>query len=163
MIKLILITNLIISMMFMSMKSPLSSNLLILIQSIMLTMMINLINKTSWIAFMLIILYIGGLMIIFLYISSIAFNEINFNKNFMSMFIKMTLIYILIMMIKNNLILENFNYENNYIFEDNFYLLNMFFIPNYYMIYFIIMILFFMLILIIWMLKNNKGPIRQKN
>nr|ARH10730.1 NADH dehydrogenase subunit 6 [Laingia psammae] len=163
MIKIIFLINLFISMMLTLMKSPLTSNLLILIQSIMLTTMINLINKTSWIAFMLIIIYIGGLMIIFLYISSIAFNEINFFKNFKKLLMKLILITTFIITFKNNLILENFKFQNYYLFEDNFYILNMFMIPNHYMIYFIIIILFFMLILIIWMLKNNKGPIRQKN
>nr|QZZ81781.1 NADH dehydrogenase subunit 6 [Periphyllus diacerivorus] len=163
MTKIIMLTNLFISLMMTSLKSPLSSNLLILIQSITLTMMINLINKTSWIAFMLMILYVGGLMIIFLYISSIAFNEINLNKNLKSVIMKITLILIISMMFKNNLKMENFNFENKYLFEDNFFILNMFNMPNNLMIYFIMMILFFMLILIIWMLKNNKGPIRQKN
>nr|APP87493.1 NADH dehydrogenase subunit 6 [Periphyllus acerihabitans] len=163
MIKIIMMINLFISMLLTLMKSPLMSNLLILTQSIFLTLLINLINKTSWIAFMLFILYVGGLMIIFLYISSIAFNEINLNKKFKILILKMMLMTTIMMFFKNNFILENFKYENKYFFEDNFYILNMFNLPNNLMIYFIMMILFFMLILIIWMLKNNKGPIRQKN
>nr|AKM70037.1 NADH dehydrogenase subunit 6 [Periphyllus koelreuteriae] len=163
MTKIIMLINLIISLLMTSMKSPLSSNLLILTQSITLTMLINLINKTSWIAFMLTILYVSGLMIIFLYISSIAFNEINLNKNFKSMIIKIMLILLISYYLKTYLNMENFKFENNYLFEDNFFILNMFNLPNNMMIYFIMMILFFMLILIIWMLKNNKGPIRQKN
>jgi len=69
----------------------------------------------------------------------------------------------LIFYLKLNLNLENFNYENKFIFEDNFNLLNIFIIPNNLIIYLIILILFFILILIIWILKINKGPIRQKN
>jgi len=59
--------------------------------------------------------------------------------------------------------IENIKYENKFLFEDNFYLLNIFIIPNNILIYIIIFILFFILILIIWILKINKGPIRQKN
>lgn len=145
------------------MKSPLRANLIILGQSIFLTLIINLINKTSWISFILFILYIGGLIIIFLYISGIAFNELNIIKNYKNIIIKILLIIITTYLIKPLIILENFNFENNYLFEDNFYLINIFILPNNLIIYFILFILFFILILIIWILKNNKGPIRQKS
>nr|AKM70076.1 NADH dehydrogenase subunit 6 [Myzus persicae] len=163
MLKIILFTNLIMAIMLTMMKSPISSNLIILIQTMTLTMMINLINKTAWISFMIFILYIGGLMIIFLYISSIAFNELNINKNYKNMIFKLIIIFFMLMYFKMSLNMENMNYENKFMFEDNFYLLNMFMMPNNLMIYMIMFILFFMLILIIWMLKINKGPIRQKN
>nr|QUO99345.1 NADH dehydrogenase subunit 6 [Melanaphis sacchari] len=162
-IKFILLINLFMAIMLTMMKSPISSNLIILIQTMTLTMMINMIMKTSWISLMIFILYIGGLMIIFLYISSIAFNELNINKNYKKFFLKLIFTLMLIFYIKLNLNLENFSFENKFIFEDNYYLMNMFMLPNNLMIYFIMLILFFMLILIIWMLKINKGPIRQKN
>nr|AFI13777.1 NADH dehydrogenase subunit 6 [Diuraphis noxia] len=162
MLKFIMLTNLIMAITLTMMKSPLSSNLIILIQTLSLTLMINLINKTSWISFMIFILYIGGLMIIFLYISSIAFNELNINKNFKNLIYKLIFIILVLMYFKMSLNLNNMNYENKFIFEDNFYMLNMFILPNNLMMYMIMFILFFMLILIIWMLKINKGPIRQK-
>nr|AFI13782.1 NADH dehydrogenase subunit 6 [Diuraphis noxia] len=163
MLKFIMLTNLIMAITLTMMKSPLSSNLIILIQTLSLTLMINLINKTSWISFMIFILYIGGLMIIFLYISSIAFNELNINKNFKNLIYKLIFIILVLMYFKMSLNLNNMNYENKFMFEDNFYMLNMFILPNNLMMYMIMFILFFMLILIIWMLKINKGPIRQKN
>nr|QZR92100.1 NADH dehydrogenase subunit 6 [Uroleucon erigeronensis] len=163
MLKIILLINLIMAIILTMMKSPISSNLIILIQTMTLTLMINLINKTAWISFMIFILYIGGLMIIFLYISSIAFNELNINKNYKNMIFKILFLSLMLLMFKLSMNIENMNYENKFIFEDNFYLLNMFNMPNNMMIYLIMFILFFMLILIIWMLKINKGPIRQKN
>nr|UFY97909.1 NADH dehydrogenase subunit 6 [Hyalopterus pruni] len=163
MLKFILLINLTMAILLTMAKSPISSNLIILIQTITLTLMINLITKTAWISLMVFILYIGGLMIIFLYISSIAFNELNINKNYKMMIFKLISMMILIFYFKLNFNLENFNFENKFNFEDNFNLLNMFMLPNNLMIYLIILILFFMLILIIWMLKINKGPIRQKN
>nr|YP_010029346.1 NADH dehydrogenase subunit 6 [Aphis spiraecola]QOU10379.1 NADH dehydrogenase subunit 6 [Aphis spiraecola] len=162
MFKFILLTNLILAISLTMMKSPISSNLIILIQTMMLTLMINMINKTAWISFMIFILYIGGLMIIFLYISSIAFNEFNINKNYKNMLIKSIFLTMFILYFKLYFNMENFFYENKLLFEDNFNLINMFIMPNNLMIYLIMMILFFMLILIIWMLKINKGPIRQK-
>nr|YP_009400240.1 NADH dehydrogenase subunit 6 [Floraphis choui]ARW70240.1 NADH dehydrogenase subunit 6 [Floraphis choui] len=162
-IKMILLMNLLSSIIIITLKSPLKSNLMILFQTILLTMMINLINKTSWISFMIFILYIGGLMIIFLYISSISFNEININKNYLNNIFKLILMIIIIYWFKIFMLMENFKFNNNFLFEDNFFMMNMFNSPNNLMMYFIMMILFIMLILIIWMLKFNKGPIRQKN
>lgn len=131
-------------------------------QSILLTLIINLIIKTSWISFILFILYIGGLIIIFLYISRIAFNELNINKNYLITLIKLLIIFILFFIINFLFPFEIFNFENNFIYEDNFYIINIFITPNNLIIYFIIIVLFIILILIIWLLKNNKGPIRQK-
>nr|YP_009400318.1 NADH dehydrogenase subunit 6 [Floraphis meitanensis]ARW70370.1 NADH dehydrogenase subunit 6 [Floraphis meitanensis] len=162
-IKMILLMNLLSSIIIITLKSPLKSNLMILFQTILLTMMINLINKTSWISFMIFILYIGGLMIIFLYISSISFNEININKNYLNNIFKLILMIIIIYWFKIFMLMENFKFNNNFLFEDNFFMMNLFNSPNNLMMYFIMMILFIMLILIIWMLKFNKGPIRQKN
>lgn len=133
-----------------------------MIQTITLTLLINLINKTAWISFIIFILYIGGLIIIFLYISRIAFNELNINKNYKNIIYKILFSSLILLIFKLSINIENINYENKYIFEDNFYLLNIFIIPNNLIIYLIIFILFFILILIIWILKINKGPIRQK-
>lgn len=128
----------------------------------MLTLIINIINKTAWISFIIFILYIGGLIIIFLYISRIAFNEFNINKNYKNILIKSIFLTIFILYFKLYFNIENFFYENKLLFEDNFNLINIFIIPNNLIIYLIIIILFFILILIIWILKINKGPIRQK-
>lgn len=155
--------NLLISFLIINIKSPLSSNLIILIQSILLITLINIINKTSWISFIIFILYIGGLIIIFLYISRIAFNEFNIIKNYKNLIIQFSIFIILIFIKYKIPILENFNFENNFIFEDNFFFINIFSNPNNLIIYFIILILFYLLIIIIWILKNNKGPIRQNN
>nr|BCM73192.1 NADH dehydrogenase subunit 6 [Chaetosiphon fragaefolii] len=160
--KFILLTNLMMAIMLTMMKSPISSNLIILIQTMTLTLMINLINKTAWISFMIFILYISGLMIIFLYISSIAFNELNLNKNYKNMMFKLIIILSMMFYFKTSFNMENMNYENKFMFEDNFYMMNMFMLPNNMLIYMIMFILFFMLIMIIWLLKINKGPIRQK-
>lgn len=161
-IKLIIILNLLISIILILTKTPLKANITILLQTILITLITNLINKTSWISFIIFILYVRGLIIIFLYISRIAFNELNLNKKFNNIIIKIIFIYIIILFIKNSITKENFQFENNILFEDNKYLLNIFYIPNNLIIYFIILILLFILIIIIWLLKNKKGPLRQK-
>lgn len=97
-----------------------------------------------------------------MYISRIAFNEFNINKNYKNILFKLILLIIFISYFKLYFNIENFYYENKFINENNFNLLNIFIIPNNLIIYFIILILFFILILIIWILKINKGPIRQK-
>ena len=94
-------------------------------------------------------MYIGGLIIIFLYISGIAFNEFNIIKNYKNIINKILFILLIRYLIKPLIMVENFNFEDNLFFEDNFYLINIFIIPNNLIIYFILFILFFILILII--------------
>nr|AKM70102.1 NADH dehydrogenase subunit 6 [Macropodaphis sp. YW-2015] len=158
----IFMINLILTKILTMKKPPLSSHLNILDQPMFIIILTNMFNNNSWISYTLFILYVGGLIMSSLHIFSIAFNELNIIKNKKYMlfknFSKLKIFYFM----KNFIILENFKFENKLLFEDNFYLLNMFILPNNMLIYFILIILFFMLILIIWLLKNNKGPIRQK-
>nr|YP_009753974.1 NADH dehydrogenase subunit 6 [Cyphoderus albinus]QIT06455.1 NADH dehydrogenase subunit 6 [Cyphoderus albinus] len=66
---------LIMASMMMVMSNPVAIMLTILIQSMNLTMILWLINKTAWFSFLLFMIFLGGLMVLFIYITSLASNE----------------------------------------------------------------------------------------
>nr|YP_009513825.1 NADH dehydrogenase subunit 6 [Pseudoniphargus carpalis]AXH38203.1 NADH dehydrogenase subunit 6 [Pseudoniphargus carpalis] len=74
--------SLVISVMFLLTISPLFLSLLIILQTITLAVIINMITMTSWFSFMLVMIYLSGMMIIFIYVSSMAANELFFPNNF---------------------------------------------------------------------------------
>nr|YP_008992970.1 NADH dehydrogenase subunit 6 [Leptobelus gazella]AEE89608.1 NADH dehydrogenase subunit 6 [Leptobelus gazella] len=65
----------IMSIMSLMMKSPMSMSTTLLIQTLWSIMLMNTINNYSWIPMITFLTMIGGLLIIFMYMSSITSNE----------------------------------------------------------------------------------------
>nr|YP_009692097.1 NADH dehydrogenase subunit 6 [Hypsauchenia hardwickii]QEG98436.1 NADH dehydrogenase subunit 6 [Hypsauchenia hardwickii] len=100
------------SMMAVTMKNPMSLSIILLTQTMMMILMMNTIFNSSWIPMITFLIMIGGLLIIFMYISSINSNE-KFKLNF-----KMTLMLIFFMigaeeMLNSYQIMEEQMIENN--------------------------------------------------
>nr|YP_009160742.1 NADH dehydrogenase subunit 6 [Pseudoniphargus daviui]CCB84639.2 NADH dehydrogenase subunit 6 [Pseudoniphargus daviui] len=72
--------SIILSLMFLLESSPLFLSLMIILQTITLALIITLFTMSSWFSFMLLMIYLSGMMIVFVYISSIASNEL-FSSN----------------------------------------------------------------------------------
>nr|AXI98750.1 NADH dehydrogenase subunit 6 [Pseudoniphargus sp. 1-Murcia] len=81
MTKFLVLLSLMFSVMFLLSTSPLFLSLMIIAQTISLAFIINTITMTSWFSFMLIMIYLSGMMIIFIYISSMASNELFYLNN----------------------------------------------------------------------------------
>nr|YP_010584118.1 NADH dehydrogenase subunit 6 [Aphidius colemani]UZT28763.1 NADH dehydrogenase subunit 6 [Aphidius colemani] len=109
---------------------PLILSLMLTFYIIIMSLLMNLINSNYWYSYILFLIMIGGLMILFMYFTSIASNNlINFNINFMKyFFLKLILfmIFFLIMVFFNS----KFIYYSNFleilnIFDKNFYLVDL--------------------------------------
>nr|YP_010267117.1 NADH dehydrogenase subunit 6 [Chilkasa falcata]UIF93661.1 NADH dehydrogenase subunit 6 [Chilkasa falcata] len=91
MMKLILsFSIMIISLFMMFLNNPLSMGLMILIQTMMICLLTGMLIKTYWFSYILFLTFLGGLLVLFIYVSSIASNELfkpSFNtKLFMILF-----------------------------------------------------------------------------
>nr|YP_009513837.1 NADH dehydrogenase subunit 6 [Pseudoniphargus stocki]AXH38228.1 NADH dehydrogenase subunit 6 [Pseudoniphargus stocki] len=65
-----------LSMMFLVQSPPLLLSLVIILQTIILASIISMYTMTSWFSFMLLMIYLSGMMIVFIYVSSMASNEL---------------------------------------------------------------------------------------
>nr|QTZ18965.1 NADH dehydrogenase subunit 6 [Azana sp. WQY005] len=81
----------IISFLFMQMKHPMSMGLMLLCQTLLISMIIGLNYKTFWFSYILFLIFIGGMMIMFIYMISLSSNEMFKLK-------KLPILYIIIMM-----------------------------------------------------------------
>nr|WMQ77894.1 NADH dehydrogenase subunit 6 [Ourapteryx ebuleata] len=120
----------IMSIIMLFLNHPLSIGLMILMQTLMMCLLSGMLIKTYWFSYILFLTFLGGLLVLFIYVSSIASNEL-FNLSFnLKMFLMMTMSLIII----NQLYLyfyENINWmnlSNNFSDNDNF--LNMMFFNN---------------------------------
>nr|YP_010313380.1 NADH dehydrogenase subunit 6 [Mamestra brassicae]ULR87007.1 NADH dehydrogenase subunit 6 [Mamestra brassicae] len=81
-------------------NNPLSMGLMILIQTLLTCLLSGMLIKTYWFSYILFLTFLGGLLVLFIYVSSIASNEmfkfmINFKKSLLMSLILMVLIQIM--------------------------------------------------------------------
>nr|ANH54403.1 NADH dehydrogenase subunit 6 [Ephestia kuehniella] len=101
---------------------PLSMGFLLLIQTLFMSMISGMMIKTYWFSYILFLTFLGGLLVLFIYMSSIASNEIfNFPFNFKLLFIFCIFsTFLLSMLLFNNITWMNFfqNHEMVNLFHD---------------------------------------------
>nr|WOW99032.1 NADH dehydrogenase subunit 6 [Dictyopharidae sp. 2 WQW-2023a] len=101
-LKSMLLTNMSILPM---MNHPISMGTMMIIQTMMMCSMHSKISNSSWFCYILFMTIIGGLMIMFMYMASIASNE-KFKPNMKIIFIWMTIFMIMTMLLKSNTVMK---------------------------------------------------------
>nr|AXS65788.1 NADH dehydrogenase subunit 6 [Cucujoidea sp. 22 KM-2017] len=140
-----------VSTMFMLFNHPLMMMIILFFQSINIALFLGKM-KNFWFSYILLLVMIGGLLILFLYMTSFVYNEkIIFSK----------LNYFIIFMIFFTLIInyKTFVYSNNTII----YSINKYF--NYSFIPMFILLMFYLFIVMSAVIKitnNSRGPLRQQ-
>nr|QYC35777.1 NADH dehydrogenase subunit 6 [Vibidia duodecimguttata] len=155
------------STMMMIMKHPLSLGFTILVHTILTCMIMGMMSMNYWFSYILILVMIGGLLVLFIYMTSIASNE-KFKFNNYLLFIIMMMIMLSLMMyyksssffmytnLNNELLTQfelNINFKMNMTKFLNF--------PNSNMFMLIIFYLLIAMIAIVKITKLNFGPLRQ--
>nr|APX40522.1 NADH dehydrogenase subunit 6 [Phyllotreta undulata] len=142
-------------------KHPLSFGMILLIQTMLTCLLTGIINLNFWYSYMLFLILVGGMLILFIYMTSIASNE-KFKINWIGMvFVMMGLVSWGIYLINFMLNISDFYpLEANLNFEIS--LSKYIFYPNILIYFMIIIYLFITLILTVKMTKLTYGPLRQK-
>nr|YP_010478439.1 NADH dehydrogenase subunit 6 [Orosius sp.]UVI59883.1 NADH dehydrogenase subunit 6 [Orosius sp.] len=148
-----------ISMVTFSMKTPMSLGVLLLMMTTLSTILISLIAASAWMPMIMFLMLIGGLLILFMYMSSIASNE-KFNSNIKLLFLSM---FIFILPYEN--LMSEF--INNELLESTMTLESISMIKIYNKKTFMITIMLFLYLLLSMIVvtkitKIFKGPLRSK-
>nr|YP_010987608.1 NADH dehydrogenase subunit 6 [Ochthephilus vulgaris]WON66027.1 NADH dehydrogenase subunit 6 [Ochthephilus vulgaris] len=143
---------------------PLSMGFALLMQVISISLLTNYFMISPWFSYILFLVMVGGMLILFIYMTSLASNE----KFKFSLNLTMTIIVMnMVMMLMNFLFKNNLNMLINHL---NFSKINMFNInmskfflpPTYYTIIIIIIYLLITLIAVVKITNFSMGPLRQK-
>nr|YP_010179707.1 NADH dehydrogenase subunit 6 [Cryptotympana atrata]QUV77450.1 NADH dehydrogenase subunit 6 [Cryptotympana atrata] len=159
--KIILLSMTMFSINFLFMKHPLSMGFILLLQTILSSVVLSY-NMCSYIySYILILIFIGGMLILFMYMASIASNEkFFFSMKLILMSMLMTLIvYSYMLMID----LEYMNLNKMiYLIDDQeeFFMNKMFSFPSGIMILVMVIYLLFTLIVIVNIIKIKIAPLR---
>nr|YP_009045478.1 NADH dehydrogenase subunit 6 [Argynnis childreni]AHA03829.1 NADH dehydrogenase subunit 6 [Argynnis childreni] len=164
-----------ISIFMFFMNHPLSMGLMILIQTLLTCMLSGMLINTYWFSYILFLIFLGGLLVLFIYVSSIASNEMFKISSLNKMLFSMTIFYIILISIyfKNNLNFMNFyfndemmNFFNLLSFTNNEYNFNLMKLYNeqtYFLMMMMIIYLFITLIAVVKITNIFFGPLRSYN
>nr|QZI85909.1 NADH dehydrogenase subunit 6 [Aromia bungii]UUL71584.1 NADH dehydrogenase subunit 6 [Aromia bungii]UZA66538.1 NADH dehydrogenase subunit 6 [Aromia bungii] len=165
---LILTTMVINSMMFLFMTHPLSLGLILLIQTLLIALMTGIMSLNFWFSYILFLIMVGGMLILFIYMTSVASNE-KFKFSFK------ILVYLIMMMI--GLLIMNFWADHSMMYKLMNIDLNKFLImysssslimskymnlPSSLIFLSMIIYLLITLIVVVKISNINSGPLRQK-
>nr|AII02551.1 NADH dehydrogenase subunit 6 [Urodus decens] len=162
----------IISIFMIFFNNPLSMGLMILTQVLLICILSGMMIKTYWFSYILFLTFLGGLLVLFIYVSSIASNEM-FKLSFFNFIMISFLFFISICLsfyLSNNIKLLNFffNYEmnnfiENFIFINNEYKINLSKLYNnqtFMLMLMMIIYLFMTLIAVVKITNIFFGPLR---
>nr|YP_010010568.1 NADH dehydrogenase subunit 6 [Psylliodes chlorophana]QOH99587.1 NADH dehydrogenase subunit 6 [Psylliodes chlorophana]QOK35988.1 NADH dehydrogenase subunit 6 [Psylliodes punctifrons] len=156
------------TVMFIFLYHPLSLGLILLLQTILTALISGFMNSNFWYSYMLFLIMIGGMLILFIYMTSIASNEkFKLNKkmflfNFMGLMIMMMLLLFMDMFYLNYFMNIEEMTMMNLTFNNNLSLKKYFNYPNYTLMIMMIIYLFITLIAVTKITNNSYGPLRQK-
>nr|YP_010526601.1 NADH dehydrogenase subunit 6 [Megaxyela euchroma]UXP85893.1 NADH dehydrogenase subunit 6 [Megaxyela euchroma] len=159
---------------FMLMKHPLAMGLMLLIQTLMVCMITGLISPTFWFSYILFLIMLGGMLVLFIYMTSLASNEMfNMSTKLIIMMIMFFMLMTLIMYF-NDLFYSSFSMFNKEMInlissetinnlESNLMVNKIYNKPSMLITLMLINYLFLTLIIVVKITNINMGPLRSKN
>ena len=144
---------------------PINIGITLLTQTIIIAILIGLISYSSWFSYILFLVFLGGILVLFIYITRIASNEIFKKRNYIYSIIIIIIVLAIIIIFLDPFI---FNININYSFIHNTNLPTIVISPLYnnpisLITVFIVLYLLLTLIVIVSLTKFNKGPLRPIN
>nr|AXY66776.1 NADH dehydrogenase subunit 6 [Lymantria albescens] len=165
-----------ISLLMLFINNPLSMGLMILIQTFLICILSGMMIKTYWFSYILFLVFLGGLLVLFIYVSSIASNELFLTSNKLKMFLMFFIIISIFSFVNsfnNNLfmnfsinsdMINLFNY-NNLLLNSNFNKINLNKLYNNQTFMMMMMMMIYLFITLIAVVKITNifyGPLRSK-
>nr|UJY97027.1 NADH dehydrogenase subunit 6 [Potamometra berezowskii] len=144
------------------MKHPLSMGFSIIMLTMLTAIMMNMMIKYSWYSYILVLVMLGGMLVLFMYMASIASNEIM--KFSMKILLLMTAMFIMSNLLIN-LEMENMTSPNMYFIENqnNMSMMKLFNSKTSIITILLATYLLITMIYVIFITNMFEGPMRKKN
>nr|YP_010390396.1 NADH dehydrogenase subunit 6 [Ctenocephalides canis]UPV72717.1 NADH dehydrogenase subunit 6 [Ctenocephalides canis] len=163
--KLLFLMGILYSLIFFMVIHPLSLGLMLIIQTIWTSMFIGLISKTFWFSYILFISFIGGMLILFIYMTSISNIEYFSMSMYKTLFILLLMTFSIYIYYNKNLLLTfNNNMMNDFnsnLLIYNFNLNKLYNFPNNLLTIMLIIYLLISLICVVKITDTFYGPLRK--
>nr|AXS64793.1 NADH dehydrogenase subunit 6 [Staphylinoidea sp. 4 KM-2017] len=161
----LILINLLLSTMFLFMNHPMTVGTLLLLQSIIISLITGLLNNNFWFSYILFLIMVGGMLVLFIYMTSIASNEMfNYSNKMMISFFSLLMLMILLLILTDKYFINyNFFYKENIMFMNYpMSLIKYYTFPSTYIIMMLMIYLFITLIATVKITNLKYGPLRSK-
>nr|QNP09990.1 NADH dehydrogenase subunit 6 [Ochthebius sp. IBE<ESP> AN292] len=158
-----LLMNLLFSTMFIFMTHPLSMGMMLMAQVIIISLITGFLNFNFWFSYILFLIMIGGMLVLFIYMTSIASNE-KFKFNMKFIYLIMTFMSTMNLFLFMDKFFNEISLFNKFIFNNsNYFMLSKFYNSPSNMIMFLMIIYLLITLIAVVKITNFKmGPLRQK-
>nr|YP_009255747.1 NADH dehydrogenase subunit 6 [Tenodera sinensis]AND97220.1 NADH dehydrogenase subunit 6 [Tenodera sinensis]APD14885.1 NADH dehydrogenase subunit 6 [Tenodera sinensis] len=167
MLYLMLSISMTLSIIFLFLNHPLSMGLILFLQAISMCLISGFMSLSFWFSYVLLLIYLGGMLVLFMYVTSLASNEMFFYSNKVLFSIILLPLIFLVIYYTNIYFPMNMyeNMENTLAFNmiSNNFLLKMYNQPVNMMTILIASYLFLTLIAVVKIINIYNGPLRQMN
>nr|ASS30725.1 NADH dehydrogenase subunit 6 [Pylocheles mortensenii] len=157
-----------ISILFLRLKHPLSTGITLLIQTFLISISAGLNNKSFWFSYILFLVFLGGMLVLFIYITSLASNEpFDFKLQFFPILFIFMLYFLFMfilldpMLITNNINIPISSMMETFIIKENMYTISSLYnFPSAPLTLFIIFYLLLMLLVVVKIMSLSSAPLR---
>nr|QWT71659.1 NADH dehydrogenase subunit 6 [Simuliidae sp. Cyprus 2] len=161
------------SCIFIFMSHPLAMGFMLLTQTLLISVITGLLSKTFWFSYILFIVFLGGMLVLFIYVTSLASNEMFMMSMKTIQMIMMTLFSsIILIMIIDNFSVSSFlplldmsllPDSNSFVKENSINLNKLYNYPTNFLTIVLINYLFLTLIAVVKVTNIFYGPLRPRN
>nr|QHZ87526.1 NADH dehydrogenase subunit 6 [Mesopodagrion tibetanum] len=152
------------SLLFNMMKHPMSAGIMLLIQTVITSMVTTTISKDAWFSYILFLVFLGGMLVLFIYMTSVASNEMFQKGNIMVLPPMIIILMIMYLMIDFTWLMNNTEeIYYNFMSEKVSLSTSLFNYPNNIMTTVAVLYLFLTLIVVVKITESYLGPIRSIN
>nr|YP_009745459.1 NADH dehydrogenase subunit 6 [Epophthalmia elegans]QIH29905.1 NADH dehydrogenase subunit 6 [Epophthalmia elegans] len=158
------------TMTFSIMNHPMNMGMILLMQTLISCLFIGLTLQSTWFSYILFLVFLGGMLVLFIYMTSVASNEMFKKQNMMmfTMIMIISFIMLIFMIMDPSITISTMNQETYnqhfYNHDQNMESLSLIYsYPFSIITMLMVMYLFLTLIIVVYITKFNKGPLRMMN
>nr|QHZ87513.1 NADH dehydrogenase subunit 6 [Rhithrogena sp. XL-2019] len=167
----LLISALTIGVTFTTMSHPLAMGLVLLCQTLLIALLTGLLAPSFWFSYILFLVFLGGMLVLFIYVTSLASNEM-FSISSQSMLLILVITTLLgvislfndpSMWFSPELSEQILQPQSLWISDLSNLLIKLYSSPSYYLTLLLVTYLFLTLIAVVTITQIYEGPLRSKN
>nr|QHD47992.1 NADH dehydrogenase subunit 6 [Indonemoura auriformis] len=161
------------SLIFTVMKHPLAMGLTLLIQTILISILTGMMAQSFWFSYILFLVFLGGLLVLYIYVTSLASNEMfsmSTQTSLLLAFTSASILGVLVIMdssltVTSTLNFEALNFMNTSLYQEEATnsLSKLYNGPTSLITLTLVLYLFLTLIAVVKITKIEQGPLRQSN
>nr|YP_002274312.1 NADH dehydrogenase subunit 6 [Parafronurus youi]ABY53359.1 NADH dehydrogenase subunit 6 [Parafronurus youi] len=156
---------------FMSMNHPLAMGLILLVQTLLIALMTGLLSPSFWFSYILFLVFLGGMLVLFIYVTSLASNEMFSISSQVMIGVLLFILMLIIFTFMNDPNLWLPPTISDQLLTHNLYsymnletlLLKLYAAPSFYLTLLLVIYLFLTLIAVVTVTQIYEGPLRSKN